>query len=86
MTKLSDAEFAAWAAEKVLIAWATHAAVFLAVFALCSKGPIGSDGARRAVASAILATAGWILGFGVILKWIWWPWCDRHGITEEDDR
>jgi tetratricopeptide (TPR) repeat protein/O-antigen ligase len=54
-----------WPAEKALLAWATNAIVFLSVFALASRGRIGSDGVRRAVAAAILATAALVALYGV---------------------
>ncbi len=54
-----------WPAEKVLVNWATNAVVFLAVFALASKGQIGSDAVRRTVAAAILATAALVALYGI---------------------
>jgi tetratricopeptide (TPR) repeat protein len=54
-----------WPAEKILVNWATNAVVFLAVFALASKGQIGSDAVRRTVAAAILATASLVALYGI---------------------
>ena len=53
-----------WASEKVLLAWATNAVIFLSVFALASRGLVGSDALRRTVTAAVLATAALVALYG----------------------